>query len=365
MHGTDLGNRASPIFFKPTNDFLDWMKDLSNGTGIIECGCGAGHLLKKLSEIGITILGIDLYPPQSPEFFSMAMECDATEYDFPQNTIAIMVRPNRGEWIHNTIHQAFKTVKFFIYVGLEKHYDQDIKPLLDIYNIGKVNFTSAGQGQEKVYVISEKGKKIDIPEPKQTNDPLIVPDAEFEELEPLEFLPEKIERAKKEDMPCIKCGHTTYYQIESWYCDNCHLKQLPNVDTTEEFDFSIREIDGEEYYHVASKDIKATTFHDYLPYRYSSGYDRVQYHDKILMEVGSTYESDGEAEVSRQNNWAFYFEKWIEEFLTTDEGHKTFLKVSAEECSKCGRTIALHDPRMNIPSGVVCFPCYNKTERRR
>jgi len=135
------------LFFNPTNNFLDWAVQNLKGRPLIDCGAGIGRLSKLLKDKHLNILPIDLYARDNPETTVLLM--DSTTFNFPKNSIAIIARPSRGDWIEDTINHALKTCSFVLYIGIQEHIEEDIESLKDLL-VEKV-FEEAGEDNEIVY----------------------------------------------------------------------------------------------------------------------------------------------------------------------------------------------------------------------
>jgi hypothetical protein len=143
-------------FFNPNPDFLIFLKQLVGGKLVIECGAGNGLLTKKMEEVGINVLPIDLFKRDSG---FISIKEDATKFKYPKNGIALIARPSRGDWIHDTILQALNTVNFVLYIGIDSHLEDDVQSLDSLYpnimNVEKI-YDNAGKDEEKVFKISKK-----------------------------------------------------------------------------------------------------------------------------------------------------------------------------------------------------------------
>lgn len=139
------------LFFNPTNNFLDWSVQNLKGHPLIDCGAGIGRLSKLLKDKHLNILPIDLFARDNPEITVLLM--DSTSFKFPKNSIAIIARPSRGDWIEDTINQALKTCSFVLYIGIQEHIEEDIESLKNL-KVEKV-FENAGDENEIVYKISK------------------------------------------------------------------------------------------------------------------------------------------------------------------------------------------------------------------
>jgi hypothetical protein len=139
------------IFFSPNENFLDWAKENLRGKTIIECGAGTGHLSKKLQSIDLSVLPIDMCDREETE--TTVIKKNAETFDYPENSIVIMARPNRGDWINNTINKALTTASYLLYIGLKEHVEEDILSLpFEIETI----LENAGKDNETVFKICKK-----------------------------------------------------------------------------------------------------------------------------------------------------------------------------------------------------------------
>lgn len=146
-------------FFNPKPDFLKFLKQLVGSKVVVECGAGNGLLTKKMKENNINVLPIDLFERDS-DF--IAIKQDATTFKYPKNSVALIARPNRGDWIHSTILQAIFNVSFVVYIGLPEHIDEDVFELSSLYhNVLQVAeiYKNAGEDGEIVFKISKKDTK--------------------------------------------------------------------------------------------------------------------------------------------------------------------------------------------------------------
>jgi len=146
-------------FFNPKPDFLKFLKQLVGSKVVVECGAGNGLLTKKMKEININVLPIDLFDRDS-DF--LAVKQDATTFKYPKNGIALIARPNRGNWIHDTILQAIYSDSFVVYIGLPEHLDEDVHELAtshpNVLQVAEI-YKNAGEDGEVAFKISKKGDK--------------------------------------------------------------------------------------------------------------------------------------------------------------------------------------------------------------
>jgi len=339
-----LHSRQAPTFFKPNGEFLAWLKGHVGDIPIIDCGSGNGEFPLLLQNLGVhKVLAIDIAVPANNVYFAM-MEQDATTFDFPSGCIATIIRPNRGMWIHQTIEQALKTVREIIYIGLDKHRDEDVLPLEGMYSVDSKTFEGvAGKDGERVTIIRRE---------------LITPIAEL-----------------VEGMKCTYCGCNKLGKLsfppDGFECQECYKTNIAGVNPSEPFNFKTIKEDGEEYFIIAGKKLKAQIIYDYLPYRMDSGTERVIRHKMVLVEAGFGYKMvDGKevqvseyswsVEIVRLTNWLDYFEKWLDAFLDTQMGEKARYVAETTNCSVCGDEILPGDGRYNLPDGTTCTKCYRR-----
>jgi len=109
-----------------------------------------------LKDKHLNILPIDLYARDNPE--ATVLIYDSTSFKFPKNSIAIIARPNRGDWIEDTINHALKTCSYVLYIGIQEHVEEDIESLKNL-KVEKV-FENAGDDEEIVYKISSRIKNM-------------------------------------------------------------------------------------------------------------------------------------------------------------------------------------------------------------
>jgi len=110
------------VFFKPTPEFIQRVKD--TGKNVVDVGAGCGFLSKQLADAGIKVLAIDNIRRERP--FFQVFEFDATLLRYPQGSLPIMARPCHNEWIETAIDRAMQTVDEVWYVGLEKNFAEDL-----------------------------------------------------------------------------------------------------------------------------------------------------------------------------------------------------------------------------------------------
>jgi len=140
------------VFFDPLHEFVEWMKEFCGDKTIVDCGCGCGQTVAVLRHAGLEAIGIDLYGADRPLIHDIHL-MNAVHFPFSPETVALICRPCRGDWIHATICKAVESGSKCVYVGKESHYEEDLEPLP--YKVEKV-LSSAGMQNETVWVISKE-----------------------------------------------------------------------------------------------------------------------------------------------------------------------------------------------------------------
>jgi len=138
------------VFFEPTEEFLDFFSKQYKGKPIIEVGAGTGRFSKLLHDKGLRVIAIDAFPRDNPESDVTIINSDM--FPFQPNSVVVIARPSRGQWIQDTIDKAVDAGAIVVYIGIEKHYDDDIYSLT--YPCEKV-YSCAGNDEEEVFQIGE------------------------------------------------------------------------------------------------------------------------------------------------------------------------------------------------------------------
>lgn len=149
-------------FFIPNPDFLQFLKSETSGKTLVDCGCGNGHLTSKLRELGCNVIPIDLCYREN--CYNHIIH-NATTFQFPENSVAIIARPNRGNWIYDTMVRALESASYVVYIGLKSHLDEDIFSLNSLDFCCEKIYDGAGKDKEVVY-------KISIPQKENINYPM-------------------------------------------------------------------------------------------------------------------------------------------------------------------------------------------------
>lgn len=140
----------SLVFFNPTENCLDWLKSYIKKRPVVDCGSGVGRLSLGLLKRKIKAVPIDICLREDVELSPLLM--DVLDFQFALNSVGIIARPCRGCWIHNTIDKVIEKEGEILYIELQKHYDQDLKPLKSKYLLKKV-YEDASDDGEYIYSI--------------------------------------------------------------------------------------------------------------------------------------------------------------------------------------------------------------------
>lgn len=138
------------VFFEPTKAFIDYLRKLSLGRGIIDVGAGCGLLSSVLANAGFKVLAIDIIP-RDQAYHPVAL-LDATEMQFPAHCLPVMARPCHSEWIDKTIDNALRHASQFLYVGLERNFATDLGELAGKYKLTYEQFEAGNDGETAVLI---------------------------------------------------------------------------------------------------------------------------------------------------------------------------------------------------------------------
>lgn len=145
------------VFFNPTEECLDWMVKYINKRSVIDCGSGVGRLSSKLMKRHISVVPVDLFLKDCLEAYPI--QINAVDFPYPEFSLVVIARPCRGNWIHQVIRKVLESNGEVLYVGLQKHHEEDLEPLEDKYLLEKV-YDNAGDDNEYVYSI--KSSKVSL-----------------------------------------------------------------------------------------------------------------------------------------------------------------------------------------------------------
>jgi hypothetical protein len=146
-------------FYKPHPWFLDRLVELAGGRLVIECGCGEGHLLKALLDLGVDAYGLELFPrgdlPISSPLMGRILPVDALECQMllkAKDALIIVARPNHSGWFQRLLEVADPSCDI-LYIGLRKNVACDGASdlaILDVRPVAEDDETEEPRGRNRL-----------------------------------------------------------------------------------------------------------------------------------------------------------------------------------------------------------------------
>jgi len=116
-------------------DKIDRLLDLEPGDRVLEVGCGAGHLVKRLAERGIDIVGIDVNPNAAEiAGTDRVIEMAADSLDFPDDEFDAIVSVHAIEHIPE-LEAAAAEMARVLKPGGSALYIYPAEPIMGLYAI--------------------------------------------------------------------------------------------------------------------------------------------------------------------------------------------------------------------------------------
>jgi ubiquinone/menaquinone biosynthesis C-methylase UbiE len=116
-------------------DKIDRLLDLQPGDRVLEVGCGAGHLVKRLAERGIDIVGIDINPNAAEiAGTDRVIEMAADSLDFPDDEFDAIVSVHAIEHIPE-LEAAAAEMARVLKPGGSALYIYPAEPIMGLYAI--------------------------------------------------------------------------------------------------------------------------------------------------------------------------------------------------------------------------------------
>ncbi len=116
-------------------DKIDRLLDLQPGDRVLEVGCGAGHLVKRLAERGIDIVGIDVNPNATEiAGTDRVIEMAAESLDFPDDEFDAIVSVHAIEHIPE-LEAAAAEMARVLKPGGSALYIYPAEPIMGLYAI--------------------------------------------------------------------------------------------------------------------------------------------------------------------------------------------------------------------------------------
>jgi hypothetical protein len=122
------------IFFRPTKDFITWLKKYAGNRVVVDIGCGEGCLLHAMLEADIPCFGIDPYEPivhdpdrdfETPEEIIMPEFGEHSEIIKRPEALLIIARPCHDGFPTRVIENKGKDVEL-LYIGKQENIELDL-----------------------------------------------------------------------------------------------------------------------------------------------------------------------------------------------------------------------------------------------
>src|SRR6476619_1736038 len=131
--------------------------------GIIDIGCGQGHVAAALRAEGFAATGIDL---RGDDALYSIIEANAVVFPYPAGSVALFCRPCHGVFVEATIDQLVeRDVAHVLYAGFPKNVASDLGRYRQ--NFRRVASRVAVDG-ESLYLWSRRSRKRDFPPDAKT-----------------------------------------------------------------------------------------------------------------------------------------------------------------------------------------------------
>lgn len=126
-YASDLFGVTLPAnrFFTPLPCFWDVLDTVVPGeVQLVDAGCGKGDLLQEASQVGRSLIGIDvaLRDGQDPR----VLQKNAIRFGWNERMWPMMCRPSHDGWAYLTMQAARRCGACVLYVGLPKNYKVDL-----------------------------------------------------------------------------------------------------------------------------------------------------------------------------------------------------------------------------------------------
>src|SRR5271157_1302494 len=122
----EFSSKDSHKYFRPTVQFVRWMKAHHGNKHIYDIGAGLGQVSNVLAKAGLHVTAIDLEPRTESEFD--VIKADSTTHPFERDSVVIFCRPcHNDSFVRNTILRALNCgVRAIVYVGLDRNVRHDL-----------------------------------------------------------------------------------------------------------------------------------------------------------------------------------------------------------------------------------------------
>ncbi len=138
-----------PVFWDMLKAFVDGERSLGNRLTFMDCGCGAGDLIKEAQAHDLTIAGCDVQKRERQE--AGVLTLDATQIRWRFDYWPLICRPDHSGWAEDVVSNAILQGARAIYVGKPSNYHRDVGGLpikRFVRNVGEEGETMYITGQQ-------------------------------------------------------------------------------------------------------------------------------------------------------------------------------------------------------------------------
>ena len=145
------------VFFRPNDEFINWLKKYAGGRVVVDVGCGEGCLLYNMMKAEIPCVGVDPYFPvisdpdrdfETPFGNIVRQKGETSRLIQNEKALVVIARPCHNGFCEKVIlNKGPKTEA--LYIGLPRNVEEDLGDLK--YEI--ISDFEIGDEGEKVYKI--------------------------------------------------------------------------------------------------------------------------------------------------------------------------------------------------------------------
>lgn len=165
--------KLAGVFLRPTDELLDYLAAIDTLLLVDACA-GKGYLQArmKMRHPEVNMVSLDKFPHDIT--FDDVLPLDATQFEYPEGSVAILTRPCHGGLIEAVEKQAYTCGAYVLYVGLKKNSEIDIDPAWDV----NPALDNAGKDGEYAIWIGDKPAMAEIGKKKTF---VLVKDPEYDD----------------------------------------------------------------------------------------------------------------------------------------------------------------------------------------